>query len=255
MKRVLLALLAICMLPLTVGVADLHAQEGTRQPTLVPPAHEFPTPAPMDWVSVGDVGFDAASLGQEECASLIRQLQRIQARAAIRDSQIVDGRETTRLNPCWRGQSAEFERAAYNDDYTAYKAKVTMTLSEVIRGEEAIAAADVDILMDDAEEIADDTEYVLCTFSFTVEMAEDISVPKNVYLPFATHDFQGVTEQGQPTHPMYLGTNEKSVVYIYIPTGSGLVQVLLCVDKGSQPLVMYQIPGETGTVWFSTQNQ
>ncbi len=198
------------------------------------------TKEPINWIQAGPVAFDAGMLSIDERVQIIQQLQIANLRSSLADASIVAGLETTRDKPCFIGQSARFRQTLFGDKSEDFM--VTMTLVDVLRGEAASAIADrmAAQVYSSGNGLTADMEYVVCTFDISMTANNP-----NLQALFTTYDFQVISSNGRAiTQPILLAGDESYLTLL--PGGSGTLRVVLAVEKGTSPVILY-----LKTVWFS----
>ncbi len=209
---------------------------GTTPPELMPDT----TPQPRNWVKAGPVSFDADKLTLEERASMIRQLQLSIQRSSMANYELVAGLETSREKPCFKGQSARFRQTLYGDDSEEFQ--VTMTLTNILRGEEADAIA-LPLLQQAftrEDVLKNNMEFIVCDFDVSVT-ASDPNMP----ILIAQYDFVAVSDSGRPIERPMLLTSVDNMLTLY-PGGNGTLQVIVTAEKGTYPTILY-----LKEIWFS----
>lgn len=212
-----------------------------------PSMQSLPTARPGDWIGVGDVGLDVGSLTLEQRAELIYQLQLSSMRFSLKHYELVDGRKTTRGTPCYKGQGARFEQLYYDNNFGEHKAKVTMALLDILRGEEAEAiTAPLFQAGIGGSELSSDMEFAVCTFEIFVEGNLQENNLDQGLIYFSMFDFVSINSKGKILPNTVPFTGVDNTINLN-PGGSGVLQVVLPVEKNDRaPQVCYR-----QEVWFS----
>ncbi|MDR3051396.1 MAG: hypothetical protein LBU67_06710 [Oscillospiraceae bacterium] len=241
-KRLFACLLLLCLLPGAALAAAAPGLTPAPRATQVPPPgvdtpppedYLGPTRPPEGWVQAGPVGFNGKDLAPQQREDLIHQLQILTMREAIAQYTLIDGMATTRENPCYIGQRAQFiQQHAGDPDF-----RVNMTVLDTVRGEEA--ARLVKEMNVYNEPPLPGKEYVVTNFEISIA-----SDNPNAVLVFTTYDFEPVTYGGEVL-PFAFITDDLGMISLY-SGASGVLRVTAIADERQPLLLCYR-----ESVWFS----
>jgi len=258
-NRHIALLLLVCTLSCLCATADASSKKPTPEPIIAPvptllpsdpppnlgttPPELMPdtTAAPRNWIHAGAVSFDADLLTLDERADIILQLQHSIMRTSMADYELISGLETTRENPCFIGQSARFRQTFFGVDSNEFM--VTMTLVEILRGEEADAAIAPLLSQITSKEdvLPANLEFIVCVFdiSVTTDDTEQLTF-------FSIYDFEAVSENGRTIQSPILLADGDHTLFMGPGSGNGTLPVILAVEKDKNNTVLYR-----KKVWFS----
>lgn len=233
--------LVICLVMALSCTAFAVEPEATPEVTPVPEGMVVPTRTPVGWIQIGDFGTNADTLTQEERNDLISTLQASNVRNAVAEVPVVRGLATTRENPCYIGQQAQFnQQVPLNLNSSAQACRVYMQMTDIKRGDEAFAALTEVNPLNPAPN--NGKAYVVATLSVGMT-CEDPSLS----IPFSAYFFSGVTAEGETlAYPTGI-TDNASSVDLY---SGAIAQVRLVVEVDDPNADLYFVYRDS--VWFST---
>ena len=210
---------------------------GTTPPELMPDT----TPMPRHWLEVGPVSFDADLLTQDQREDIIGQLQQSIMFTSMANDQLAPGQGTTRQNPCFLGQSARFRQTFHG--VHANEFAVTMTLTNIIRGEEAEAMTTpfLSQITTQGHVLGPNLEFVVCAFDIIVQTQD---AQQQTF--FSAYDFQSITESGRSLPIPILLADEDLSLAVGPGSGKGSLTVILPVEKDRNATILYR-----NDAWFS----
>lgn len=240
MKKWLLLLLC-CTLLLSASGVFAEAVTPVAEATPVPEGMVVPTRTPLGWLQIGEFGMDADDLTTQERNALIATLQESNVRNAGAAIPVVRGLSTSREEPCYMGQQAQFNQQVPANLNSVEACKVYMQMTDVLRGAQALAAVQALNPLNPAP--ADGKSYVMATFAIGMT-CEDPSLA----IPFTTYYFSATTEEGATLAYSTGVSDPQSSIELYSGAISEMHVIFEVDDPAAELLFTYR-----DAVWFSTR--